>query len=56
MFRRNEDEIDVDEITACLNKTFCDIEEEIKCVASTVLCCSVMIMIYYKLIDEPSVL
>jgi len=36
-FRRNEDEIDVDEITACLNKKFYDIEEEIKYVASTVL-------------------
>lgn len=33
--RRNEDDVDVDEITADLNRTFNDFQEEIKCAVST---------------------
>lgn len=36
--QRNEDEIDVDVITASLNKTFCDFEEEIKVLKTLRVC------------------
>jgi len=39
VFRKNEDEVDVDVITASLNKTFFDFDEEIKYVFSTAFSC-----------------